>query len=211
MDEIANRICMTLDEMYPDAHCELNHSNPFELLVAVILSAQTTDKSVNRVTPFLFEKFSTPELLANANLEDLENCIKSLGLYKNKAQNLKKMAKMLIEKFQGEMPSDENLLIRLPGVGRKTANVVLSVAFNKAAFPVDTHVERVSKRLNLAQEKDSVLQVEKKLTKRFPKSKWNKLHHQMIFFGRYHCLARRPKCDECKLRDICSYVLDKNI
>lgn len=205
MDEVKNIIMNTFEEMYPDAHCELIHRNHFELLVAVILSAQTTDVSVNKVTPKLFAKFKTPYDFAEANIEDIEKEIKSLGLYKTKAKNLQKMAKMLIEDYDGQVPNEENKLLKLPGVGRKTANVILSVAFNKPAFAVDTHVERVSKRLNIADKKDNVNIVEKKLKIYFPKDKWSKLHHQMIFFGRYHCLARNPKCDECKLTNYCSY------
>ncbi len=205
MDEVAKRLTQTFAEMYPNAHCELNHENHFELLVAVILSAQTTDKGVNKVTETLFKKFRTPEDFHRAKLSEIENEIRTLGLYKNKAKNLKKMAEMLITEFQGQVPQNEEDLLRLPGVGRKTANVIMSVAFNKPAFAVDTHVERISKRLNIALESDSVTAVEKKLKAYFPKENWNKLHHQMIFFGRYHCLARNPKCGECRLMDICRY------
>src|SRR5690554_993752 len=205
MDEIAKKILDTFEEMYPNAHCELNHRNIFELLVAVILSAQTTDKSVNKVTPQLFNIFKTPKDLVNASLDEIEREIKSLGLYKTKARNLQKMAQILVEDYQGKIPSEEKDLLKLPGVGRKTANVILSVAFNIPAFAVDTHVERVSKRLNIARKKDNVIVVEKKLKNFFPKEHWSKLHHQMIFFGRYHCLARKPKCEECKLTNLCSY------
>jgi len=205
MDEIAKKILDTFEEMYPNAHCELNHRNIFELLVAVILSAQTTDKSVNKVTPQLFNRFKTPKDLVNASLDEIEREIKSLGLYKTKARNLQKMAQILVEDYQGKIPSEEKDLLKLPGVGRKTANVILSVAFNIPAFAVDTHVERVSKRLNIARKKDNVIVVEKKLKNFFPKEHWSKLHHQMIFFGRYHCLARKPKCEECKLTNLCSY------
>lgn len=205
MDEVKKIIIDTFEEMYPDAHCELIHRNHFELLVAVILSAQTTDVSVNKVTPKLFSKFKTPNDFAEANLTDIEEEIKSLGLYKTKAKNLQKMAQMLIKEYDGKVPSEEKDLLKLPGVGRKTANVILSVAFNKPAFAVDTHVERVSKRLNIADKKDHVNTVEKKLKAYFPKNRWNKLHHQMIFFGRYHCLARNPKCEVCKLTKYCSY------
>ena len=141
---------------------------------------------------------------------DIEQEIKSLGLYKTKARNLKKMAQVLISEYNGEIPSKEEDLLKLPGVGRKTANVILSVAFNMPAFAVDTHVERVSKRLNIANEKDNVNMVEKKLKAFFPKERWSKLHHQMIFFGRYHCFARKPKCHECKLTSICSYYKKNN-
>lgn len=205
MDEIAKQICHIFDEMYPDAYCELNHRNHFELLVAVMLSAQTTDKSVNKVTISLFEKYKTPQDFVLASFEDVENEIKHLGLYKNKAKNLKKMSQMLIDDFNSQVPDKHVDLVKLPGVGRKTANVILSVAFNQPAFAVDTHVERVSKRLNIASHDDSVLTVERKLNAFFPKEMWNKLHHQMIFFGRYHCLSRKPNCSECQLKDICRY------
>jgi endonuclease-3 len=212
MDEVAQLIRKTFAEMFPDAHCELNHQNPFELLVAVMLSAQTTDKSVNKVTPKLFTKFKTPKDLASAEVIEIQELIKSLGLYKTKAQNLKKMATILVEEFNHQVPSEMNSLLKLPGVGRKTANVILSVVFNIPAFAVDTHVERVSKRLKIALETDNVLNVEKKLQRFFPKEAWNKLHHQMIFFGRYHCLARNPRCETCKLKEVCKYYQElKNL
>lgn len=203
------RILEVLESMYPNAHVELNHKNTFELLVAVVLSAQTTDKSVNKVTHGLFEKFPTPELLKDAPLKDVEDLIKSIGLYKNKAKHIISLSKELYINFNGEVPNDRKSLESLPGVGRKTANVVLSNAFGIPALAVDTHVNRVSKRLKLAKEDDSVLQVEQKLMKKFPKKYWTKLHHQLIFFGRYHCLAQNPKCHECSLLDICTYK-DKN-
>ena len=203
------RILEVLESMYPNAHVELNHKNTFELLVAVVLSAQTTDKSVNKVTHGLFEKFPTPELLKDAPLKDVEDLIKSIGLYKNKAKHIISLSKELYINFNGEVPNDRKSLESLPGVGRKTANVVLSNAFGIPALAVDTHVNRVSKRLKLAKEDDSVLQVEQKLMKKFPKKYWTKLHHQLIFFGRYHCLAQNPKCHECPLLDICTYK-DKN-
>lgn len=210
MDEIIQKILTVWDDMYPDAYCELTHRNSFELLVAVMLSAQTTDVSVNKVTPHLFEKFATPEAFASANLEEIEQTIKQIGLYKTKAKNLKKMCQLLIDDFNTQVPSKREDLMKLPGVGRKTANVVLSVAFNEPAFAVDTHVERVSKRLGLAKPKDNVTKVEEKVTKAFPKDKWNKLHHQMIFFGRYHCTAKKPNCGECQLYKICKYKEKEN-
>jgi endonuclease-3 len=194
-----------LETMYPNAHVELNHKNIFELLVAVVLSAQTTDKSVNKITGALFEKFPTPYALKDASLDEVENLIKSIGLYKNKAKNIIALSNELVFKFNGEIPSDRSSLESLSGVGRKTANVVLSNAFGIPALAVDTHVNRVSKRLKLAKENDSVLQVEQKLMKKFPEKYWTKLHHQLIFFGRYHCLSQNPKCYNCPLFDICSY------
>ncbi len=191
--------------MYPDARTELLHRNPFELLVAVILSAQSTDAAVNRVTPSLFESFPTPASFADASLQDLETAIKTIGLYRNKAANIKATARMIIENHGGEVPRTYHALTALPGVGRKTANVVLSVAFHVPRIAVDTHVERVSKRLRLASMDDAPHVVEEKLMRKVPRSRWVRLHHQMIFFGRYHCKAKRPECERCKLRADCRY------
>ena len=192
-----------LDIMYPNAHCELNYTTIFELLVAVMLSAQTTDVSVNKVTPALFAKFNTPELLASASLSDVENCIRSLGLYKNKSKNLIEMSKVLLDKFNGEVPKTKEELLTLPGVGVKTASVVLIEGYKIPAFPVDTHIERISKRLGIAKKSDDAIKVMEKLMKKYPKETWGKLHHQMIFFGRYTCNARKPKCEECLLKEKC--------
>lgn len=199
------RILDTLEAMYPNAFVELTHKNTFELLVAVVLSAQTTDKSVNKVTPKLFELYPTPLDLAQAFIVDVEQCIKTIGLYKNKAKHIVALANELVNSYQSEVPSFREALESLPGVGRKTANVVLSNAFNIPALAVDTHVNRVSKRLKIAKEDDSVLEVELKLMKKFPKKSWTKLHHQLIFFGRYHCLAQNPKCQDCPFFDMCAY------
>jgi endonuclease-3 len=203
MSERVERVLNELDRMYPDAQCELIHHNELELLVAVMLSAQTTDASVNRLTKSLFQKYQKVEDYANAPLSQLENDIKTIGLYRNKAKNLKAMAQKLIDDFDGVVPCDHNALQSLPGVGRKTANVVMSVAFHVPALAVDTHVERVSKRLGLAYKKDSVLTVENKLMKKIPKERWIKTHHQLIFFGRYHCKSLNPQCQNCHLIDIC--------
>jgi endonuclease-3 len=197
------RVLDTIAEMFPDARCELNHSNPFELLVAVILSAQCTDETVNRVTATLFKKYRTPEDYLNASQEELENDIRRIGLYRNKAANIRKMCAMLLEKHGGQVPGDREQLVRLPGVGRKTANVVVSNAFGVPAIAVDTHVERVSKRLGIARPDDSVLEVEQKLMKLVPRDEWTITHHRLIFFGRYHCKARQPACDICPLLDLC--------
>lgn len=197
------RILDEFDAMFPDAKCELNYSNELELLIAVMLSAQTTDASVNRLTTHLFQKYHSVEDYANASLSQLENDIKSIGLYRNKAKNIKAMAQKLIDNYQGKVPCDHEALQTLPGVGRKTANVVVSEGFKVPAIAVDTHVERISKRLGIALKKDSVLTVEKKLMKSVPKERWIKTHHQMIFFGRYHCKAMNPCCKDCHLIDIC--------
>ena len=199
-------IRFALDEigkMYPDAHCELTHENPFELLIAVVLSAQCTDALVNKVTKDLFQKHKNPEDYLNVPLEELQNDIKSIGLYRNKSKNIRKLCETLIEQYGGEVPSTKAELEKLAGVGRKTANVVASVAFGEPAIAVDTHVERVSKRLGICRWKDSVLEVEKTLMKKIPRDEWSQTHHRLIFFGRYHCKAKSPECEVCPLLDIC--------
>ena len=201
--EKTKRVLDYFEELYPDAHCELNHRNVFELLVAVMLSAQTTDKKVNQVTPGLFEKYPKVSDFANASLEELQDQIKVIGLYRNKAKNLKAMAQELVENYQGEVPCTRKELESLPGVGRKTTNVVLSVGFNVPAFAVDTHVERISKRLGFAKKDDTVQDVERKVCCSIERSSWNKAHHQFIFFGRYFCKAQNPNCKECHLYDMC--------
>lgn len=198
------RYCLdTMAEMYPEAHCELNHDNPFELVIAVALSAQCTDVLVNKVTKSLFQKYKTPQDYLNVSLEELQQDIRSIGLYRNKAKNIQKLCRMLLEDYHGEVPQDRDELTKLPGVGRKTANVVVSVAFDIPAIAVDTHVERVSKRLAICRWKDSVLEVEKTLMKKVPMEEWGVTHHRMIFFGRYHCKAQRPQCEVCPLLEVC--------
>ncbi|MFC5541025.1 MAG: endonuclease III [Bacilli bacterium] len=192
-----------MDNMFPDAHCELVHSNPFELLIATLLSAQCTDQLVNKVTKDLFQKYKTPEDYLSVPLEELQQDIRSIGLYRNKAKNIQKLCEKLITEFNGEVPKTREELTSLPGVGRKTANVVMSVAFGIPAIAVDTHVERVTKRLGLCRWKDSVLEVEETLMKKTPKERWSKTHHQLIFFGRYHCKAQNPQCHQCPLLDLC--------
>jgi len=195
----------TLNQMFPDSKAELNYQNPFELLIAVVLSAQTTDKAVNKVTEKLFTAYPNAEALAQANLLDVENTIKTIGLYHNKAKNIIALSQALVEKHHGLVPQEREQLEALPGVGRKTTNVVISNAFGIPALAVDTHVARISVRLGLAKEKDSVLEIEKKLNRKIPKQHWLKVHHQMIFFGRYHCLAKNPKCNICPLFDDCKF------
>ncbi|MED3321204.1 endonuclease III [Bacillus thuringiensis] len=198
------RYCLdTMADMYPEAHCELVHDNPFELVIAVALSAQCTDVLVNKVTRNLFRKYKTPEDYLSVSLEELQQDIRSIGLYRNKAKNIQKLCRMLLDDYNGEVPSDRDELTKLPGVGRKTANVVVSVAFGIPAIAVDTHVERVSKRLAICRWKDSVLEVEKTLMKKVPMDEWGVTHHRMIFFGRYHCKAQRPQCEECRLLEVC--------
>lgn len=193
----------TLANMFPDAHCELTHSNPFELTIAVLLSAQCTDETVNKVTLDLFNKYKKPEDYLAVSLEELEQDIRRIGLFRNKAKNIQQLCRMILEKYAGEIPEVHEQLVELPGVGRKTANVVVSTAFGVPAIAVDTHVERVSKRLAMANWKDSVLEVEKKLMKLVPKEEWTVTHHRLIFFGRYHCKAQNPQCDICPLLPVC--------
>ncbi|EOV9525148.1 MULTISPECIES: endonuclease III [Bacillus cereus group] len=198
------RYCLdTMAKMYPEAHCELIHDNPFELVIAVALSAQCTDALVNKVTKNLFQKYKTPEDYLKVSLEELQQDIRSIGLYRNKAKNIQKLCRILIDEYDGKVPADRDELTKLPGVGRKTANVVVSVAFGIPAIAVDTHVERVSKRLGICRWKDSVLEVEKTLMKKVPMEEWGVTHHRLIFFGRYHCKAQKPQCEVCPLLEIC--------
>lgn len=192
-----------MTEMFPDAHCELNHSNAFELTIAVLLSAQCTDAMVNKVTVDLFQKYRTPEDYISVPLEELEQDIRKIGLFRSKAKHIQNLCHMLLDQYDGEVPHEHKELVKLPGVGRKTANVVVSNAFGVPAIAVDTHVERVSKRLGLAGWNDSVLEVEKKLMKRVPQEEWTETHHRLIFFGRYHCKAQNPNCGHCPLLDVC--------
>lgn len=198
------KIFNTLSQMFPNAKCELEFNNNFELLISVILSAQCADKRVNEVTKTLFKNFPTPNLLANASISEVENIIKPCGLYKNKAKNIISASKNLAEKFDGKVPSSFKSLLTLSGVGRKTASVVLSVGFNKPAFAVDTHVFRVAKRLGLSNGLTPE-KVEEDLKQKFPKSKWSKTHHLFVFFGRYFCKAKNPQCENCQLKNICVY------
>lgn len=190
-------------DMFPDAECELKHDNPFELTIAVLLSAQCTDNLVNKVTRSLFKKYKTPEDYLKVDIEELQNDIKSIGLYRNKAKNIKKLCQSLLDQYDGQVPHTHKDLESLAGVGRKTANVVMSVAFDEPSLAVDTHVERVSKRLGINKWKDNVKQVEERLCDIIPKERRSKSHHQLIFFGRYHCIARKPKCDICPLLEDC--------
>jgi len=206
-----NRVINEIERMFPNAKCELNHSNEFELVIAVMLSSQTTDAAVNKLTNDLFKKYIEPTDYLMVSDNELESDLRRIGLHRRKAASIKAASikaasKMIINDYSGVVPNTRQELMKLPGVGRKTANVVLGVAFDIPAIPVDTHVERVSKRLGLAEQDDNVLVVEKKLMGLMPKSKWNKLHHQMIFFGRYHCLARKPHWAVCKFLYYCNYL-----
>lgn len=192
-----------LDDLFPDAHCELEHRNNYEMAVAVVLSAQTTDASVNRVTPELFRRYPDVYALSNGKLSEIEHCIASLGLYRNKAKSIQGMAKGIAEQFDGRIPDNMKDLVSLPGVGRKCANVILSECYGIPSLAVDTHVSRVSRRLGLAKPEDSLLQVEQKLKRKIPRDRWIKTHHQMIFFGRYLCHARNPECHRCPFEGKC--------
>lgn len=194
-----------LDELYPNPKCELNYTKDYELLIAVMLSAQTTDKRVNSVTDILFKKYDSLEKLANADTEDIKQIIKPIGTFNKKSIFVGEIANYLIQNCNGTVPNDRKKLEEIPGVGRKTANVVLSNLFNYPAIAVDTHVSRVSKRLGLAKENDDVLTIEKKLMKKFKKETWSRRHHQLVLFGRYHCKAVKPECNFCKLNTICKY------
>ncbi|RDW22069.1 endonuclease III [Oceanobacillus chungangensis] len=198
------RYCLdVMAEMFPDAKGELIHSNPFELVIAVLLSAQCTDKLVNKVTADLFLKYKEPEDYLAVPLEELQQDIRSIGLYRTKAKNIQKLCQSLINDFDGEVPRTIKELMTLAGVGKKTANVVASIAFDEPAIAVDTHVERVSKRLGICRWKDSVIEVEETLMRKVPREEWSVTHHRMIFFGRYHCKARNPNCLECPLLELC--------
>ncbi len=192
-----------LDLMIPNPKAELNYEKDYELLFAVILSAQATDISVNKVTPNLF-KYSLEEI-SKLELNEIEKIIKSIGTYKRKSVYIKETAIRLLADYKGKVPNNRQYIESLPGVGRKTANVVLSNLFDYPAIAVDTHVERVAKRLGLATNKDDVLKVEKKLNKFFPKNTWTKIHHQLVLFGRYICKARKPECNKCLLTNNCKY------
>ncbi len=201
-----NNIIEYLDELFPNPKCELNYSKDYELLLAIVMSAQTTDKRVNMVTKELFSKYDTLEKLSTANIEDIEEIIKPIGTFKKKSIFIKEIATKLLEDNYTTVPNNRSYLESLPGVGRKTANVFLSIIYNIPTIAVDTHVERVSKRLSLAKGNDTVLQVEQELMKKLPKSKWSKIHHQLVFFGRYKCKSIKPECTNCKIKGYCKYI-----
>lgn len=194
-----------LKDRYPEAGCALDHVNVFQLLIAVVLSAQTTDKSVNIVSVPLFEAYPDAQALAQADLEDLQEILKRIGMYKTKSKNIKNLSAQLVEKYDGQVPGDYDKLVELPGVGRKTANVVLAEGFGHQRIAVDTHVFRVTNRIGLVQEKD-VLKTELGLMEALPENRWSEAHHSFIFHGRNCCAARKPKCEECPIEHICKKV-----
>lgn len=197
-----NRIFDYLDELFPNPKCELIYNNDFEFLISVVLSAQTTDKKVNSVTKILFNKYDK-STLKDANMEDLKTILKPLGMSDKKSLYIKNISKDIIEKYNGIIPNTLEELIKLDGVGRKTANLVLATLYNKPYFAVDTHVSRVTKRLGLVKDNYNTLQIEKTMYKKVPKDRINRTHHQLVLFGRYYCKSINPSCKECKLKDIC--------
>lgn len=200
-----NIILNYLDELIPNPKCELDYNKDYELLIAVMLSAQTTDKRVNQVTKELFKKYNSLEKLKDAELSDIEGYVRVLGNYTKKSKAVIDIASILYNEYDKKVPNDRSLLEDLPMVGRKTTNVVLSELYGIPNIAVDTHVERVSKRLKLAKDKSSVLEVENVLKRKVPKDRWIRFHHQMVLFGRYYCTAKSPKCNDCKLKDICKH------
>ena len=201
MEEISNYV----DSLFPDAKCELFYSQDYELAIAVMLSAQTTDKAVNATTYTLFKDFPTLQAIENAPIEEIEKRIKSLGLYKNKAKNIKGIVHKIITDFDGKLPNDKDLLQTLPGIGNKSAGVIRIEVFKVPDLPVDTHIIRITNRLGIASKEDEPIDIERKLKKLIPESRWIKTHHQLIHFGRYFCTARNPRCEECALRKYCKY------
>ena len=198
-----NKLLDYLDYLFPNPKCELIYQKDYQLLMAVVLSAQSTDKRVNSVTPIIFSKYPTLEDLKRANLSDLEEIIRPVGSFRKKAAFLKGIATRLVDEFNGVVPIDREVLESFPGVGRKTVNVFLGEFYGVPAIAVDTHVERVSKRLKLAYLNDSVLYVERKLMKKVPKDRWARFHLQMVLFGRYYCKAVKPLCKDCPLKEFC--------
>lgn len=200
--ETIREILDILEDTYPEAECALHHGDVFQLIVAVALSAQTTDKSVNQVTPALFAAYPDAFALGDADPEEVSTYIRRIGMYKTKSKNIVKMAKMLTEKYDGKVPEDYDKLVELPGVGRKTANVVLSVGFGHQRIAVDTHVFRVANRIGFVCEKD-VLKTELGLMEAVPEARWSRTHHSLIFHGRNCCDARKPDCEHCSIGHLC--------
>lgn len=199
------RVLKYLDELYYEPRCELNYNKDYEFLIAIVLSAQTTDKRVNKVTEVLFNKYSSLVELSKADIRDIEDIIREIGTFRRKSIYVRDIALKLVNDGYDYVPNNREYIESLPGVGRKTANVFLSNIYNEPAIAVDTHVSRVSKRLGFALEHDDVSVVEKKLERIIPRDKWVKTHHQLVLFGRYHCKAIKPECENCKIRDICKY------
>lgn len=194
-----------LNELIPNPYCELEFSKDYELLIAIVLSAQTTDKRVNQVTRVLFNKYKNLDELKNASISDLESILRILGSYHKKSLYVKEIARILCDQYNSVVPRNRKLLEKFPGVGRKTVSVFLCEFYNDANFAVDTHVERVSKRLSLVDSADDVLTIEKKLKRKFDRSDWNSRHKQLVLFGRYYCKAVSPLCESCSIRELCKF------
>ena len=208
--KVKNSILSYLDQQYPNVGCELWYRKDYELLIAVVLSAQTTDQAVNQVTPVLFKRFPSLAALAKANIKQIEEVIQTIGLFRTKAKHIHQLARILIEDYQGRVPSDKAALTSLPGVGNKTANVVRAEIFKIPEIAVDTHVHRLARRLGFTRKHDDVEVTETKLRKAIPESRYIQLHHQLIHFGRYACKAKKPMCQTCGLLDYCKEP-DKNL
>ena len=203
MKENVVKIIEELKKMYPDAKCSLDFSTPFEMGIAVMLSAQCTDERVNKITPILFEKYKKPENYVKASLKEIEEIIKPCGFYKNKAKNLKGYAKDIVEKYNGKMPETMEELIKLPGIGRKSANVIMLEAFNNPqGIAVDTHAKRIANRMGLSKEKEPS-KIEQDLIKQIPKKYFKDVNHLLVWHGRQTCNARKPKCEECRVNKYC--------
>ena len=198
-----SRIEEYLDELFPEPKCELNYTKDYELLIAIMLSAQSTDKRVNQVTPILFDKYPSLYDLKNADISELEDIIRPVGSFRKKSLYIKGISRMLVEECGGVVPTDRDYLESMPGIGRKTTNVFLSEFYNYPAIAVDTHVERVSKRLGLCPKNSDVLKVERCLQRKFNKELWSRRHLQLVLFGRYYCKAVKPECSTCKIYDLC--------
>lgn len=194
-----------LDKLFPNPKCELNYEHDYELLIAVMLSAQTTDKRVNKVTSVLFKKYPGIKELSEAPIDDIENIIREIGTYKRKSMYVHEITKKLRDDGYDYVPNDRDYIEKLPGVGHKSANVFLANIYNEPAIAVDTHVARVSRRLGVACDQDNVKVIEKKLEKVIPKDRWSKTHHQLVLFGRYYCKAVSPLCEDCELKEMCKY------
>ena len=200
-----NNILDYLDKLYPNPKCELNYNKDYELLIATVLSAQTTDKRVNMVTKNLFNKYQSIKELSEANISDIENIIREIGTFRKKSIYIHEITKKLYHDGYDYVPNDRKYIESLPGVGHKTANVFLANIYNEPTIAVDTHVSRVSKRLGIACKNDEVLEIERKLMKKVPKDRWIRTHHQLVLFGRYKCKAINPMCEDCEIKSLCKH------
>ena len=205
-----NKIILYLDKLYPDPRCELNYNKDYELLIATVLSAQTTDKRVNKVTSVLFKKYPSIKALSEAKISDIEEIIRPIGTYKKKSIYVHEITNKLVNDNLDYIPNDRKYIESLPGVGHKTANVFLSNIYDEAAIAVDTHVSRLSKRLGIAKKNDDVGAIEKKLMRVIPRERWSRTHHQLVLFGRYNCKAINPLCEKCEIKEFCKYKKGKN-